>query len=93
MIGLAKGALEAVIPYIHERKAFGSKIADFQAMQHMRAQLATEIEAASVMVYNTARMHEQGLPYVKEAAMTKYFTSEVCEHKILGWKNPDPTFF
>ena len=78
MLGLAKGALKAVIPYIHEREAFGRKIADFQAMQHMRAQLATDIEAANAMVYNTARMHEQGVPYVKEAAMTKYFTSEVC---------------
>ncbi|XP_064382930.1 short/branched chain specific acyl-CoA dehydrogenase, mitochondrial-like [Halichondria panicea] len=78
MIGLAKGALNAVIPYLHEREAFGQKIADFQAMQHMRAQLATDIEVASVMVYNTARMHEQGMPYVKEAAMAKYFSSEVA---------------
>ncbi len=77
MIGLAKGALEAITPYIHEREAFGQKIADFQAMQHWRAELATDIEAASLLVYNTARMHEQGLPYVKEAAMAKYFSSEV----------------
>ena len=77
MIGLAKGALETVIPYIHEREAFGQKIADFQAMQHMRAQLATDVEAASLLVYNAARMHEQGVPYVKEAAMAKYFSSEV----------------
>ena len=47
-------------------------------MQHMRAQLATEIEAASLMVYNTARLKDNGLPYIKEAAMTKYYTSEVC---------------
>lgn len=78
MVGLAKGALDAAIPYLHEREAFGQKIADFQAMQHMRAQLATDVEAASLMVYNTARMHEQGVPYVKEAAMAKYFASEVC---------------
>jgi len=49
-----------------------------QAMQHMRARLATEIEAASLMVYNTARLKDSGLPYIKEAAMTKYYTSEVC---------------
>lgn len=77
MIGLAKGALDCVIPYLHEREAFGRKIADFQAMQHMRAQLATEVEAASLMVYNAARMKDQGLPFVKEAAMAKYYTSEV----------------
>ena len=47
-------------------------------MQHMRARLATEIEAASLMVYNTARLKDSGLPYIKEAAMTKYYTSEVC---------------
>ena len=47
-------------------------------MQHLRAQLATEIEAASLMVYNAARLKDRGLPYVKEAAMAKYFTSEVC---------------
>ena len=77
MIGLAKGALESVIPYIHEREAFNQKIADFQAMQHMRAQLATEIEAASLLVYNAARMKDQGLPVVKEGAMAKYYSSEV----------------
>ncbi len=83
MIGLAKGALDAIIPYIHEREAFGQKIADFQAMQHLRAELATDIEAASLLVYNTARMHEQGIPYVKEAAMTKYFSSEVNNNTCL----------
>ena len=77
MVGVAKGALDSVIPYLHEREAFGRKIADFQAMQHMRAQLATEIEAASLMVYNTARMKDQGMPFVKEAAMAKYYASEV----------------
>ena len=81
MVGLAKGALETVIPYLHEREAFGRKIADFQAMQHMRAELATEIEAASVMVYNAARMKDQGLPYVKQAAMAKYYSSEV---RVMG---------
>ena len=82
MIGVAKGALENTIPYLHEREAFGHKIADFQAMQHLRAQLATEIEAASLMVYNTARMKDQGIPFVKEAAMAKYYTSEVkCTEK------------
>ena len=46
-------------------------------MQHMRADLATDIEAASLLVYNAARLKDHGLPYTKEAAMAKYFTSEV----------------
>ena len=77
MIGLAKGALECTIPYLHEREAFGRKIAEFQAMQHMRAKLAIEVEAASLLVYNAARMKDHGMPFVKEAAMAKYYSSEV----------------
>ena len=46
-------------------------------MQHQRAQLATDIEAACLLVYNTARLKDRGLPFIKEAAMAKYFTSEV----------------
>lgn len=78
MIGLAKGALECTISYLHEREAFGRKIAEFQAMQHMRAKLAIEVEAASLLVYNAARMKDHGMPFVKEAAMAKYYSSEVC---------------
>lgn len=77
MMGVAKGALEAATAYSHEREAFGQKIADFQAMQHQRAQLATEIEAGSLMVYNAARMKDHGMNFVKEAAMAKYYCSEV----------------
>lgn len=77
MIGVAKGAFESATSYIHEREAFGQKIAKFQAMQHLSAQLATEIEAGSLMVYNAARMKDHGLDFVKEAAMAKYYCSEV----------------
>ena len=77
MTGLAKGSLENATSYIHEREAFGQKIGTFQAMQHLQAQLATEIEAASLMVYNTARMKDHGMTFIKEAAMAKYFSSEV----------------
>jgi short/branched chain acyl-CoA dehydrogenase len=78
MLGVAKGCLESVLPYVHDRMAFGQPIADFQAMQHQRAQLATDIEAASLLVYNTARLKDRGLPFIKQAAMTKFFTSEVA---------------
>lgn len=77
-MGLAKGAFESATAYVHQREAFGQKIADFQAMQHMRAELATEIEAGSLMVYNAARMKDHGHDFVKEAAMAKYYCSEVC---------------
>ena len=82
MIGLAKGAFENATAYVHQREAFGQKIADFQAMQHLRAQLATEIEAGSLMVYNAARMKDHGQDFVKEAAMAKYYCSEV--NTVLG---------
>lgn len=48
-----------------------------QAMQHQRAKLATDIEAASLLVYNAARLKDRKLPFIKEAAMAKYFSSEV----------------
>lgn len=77
MIGLAKGAFDSATTYVHQREAFGQKIADFQAMQHLRAELATEIEAGSLMVYNAARMKDHRQDFVKEAAMAKYYCSEV----------------
>ena len=54
-------------------------------MQHQRAQLATEIEAATLLVYNSARMKEQGIPFVKEAAMAKWYSSEVGGASGWGW--------
>lgn len=66
------------MPYLHERKAFGSHIADFQAMQHQRAEVATNIEAARLLTYNAARLKESQLPFIKEAAMAKYFASVIA---------------
>eukprot|EP01130_Rhizamoeba_saxonica_P003616 TRINITY_DN150_c0_g2_i1.p1 TRINITY_DN150_c0_g2~~TRINITY_DN150_c0_g2_i1.p1 ORF type:complete len:406 (-),score=113.88 TRINITY_DN150_c0_g2_i1:39-1100(-) len=79
MIGLAKGAMDATIPYLTQRKQFGQPIAHFQGMMFDYAQLATDIEAASLLVYNAARMQEQGIPFIKEAAMAKLFSSQVAE--------------
>ena len=79
MIGLAQGALDRTLPYLHERKQFGSRVADFQGVQHQLAQLATELEAARLLVYNAARMKEAGVPVVKEAAMAKLYSSQVAE--------------
>jgi short-chain 2-methylacyl-CoA dehydrogenase len=80
MLGVARGALEHAIGYARERKQFGKPIAEFQAIQFQLAQLATEVEAARLMTYNAARLKDARLPFLKEAAMTKYFCSQVAEH-------------
>src|SRR5215475_2266048 len=79
MIGLARGAWEFACKYAVERKQFGKSISDFQGIQFQIAQMATEIEAARLMVYNCARMKDAGVNFVKEAAMTKLFASQVAE--------------
>jgi alkylation response protein AidB-like acyl-CoA dehydrogenase len=79
MAGVARGAWEYACKYAQERKQFGKTISDFQGVQFQIAQMATEIEAARLMVYNAARMKDAGIPFVKEAAMTKLFCSQVAE--------------
>src|ERR1700728_721602 len=79
MIGLARGSWEFACKYAVERKQFGKAIAEFQGIQFQIAQMATEIEAARLMVYNAARMQDAGVNFVKEAAMTKLFASQVAE--------------
>jgi alkylation response protein AidB-like acyl-CoA dehydrogenase len=79
MAGVARGAWEYAAKYAQERKQFGKSIADFQGIQFQIAQMATEIEAARLMVYNAARMKDAGIPFVKEAAMCKLFCSQVAE--------------
>lgn len=79
MLGLAQGAFEAALAYSKERKQFGRLISDFQAIQFQLAEMATDIEAARLMVYNTARLKESGASFVRQSAMTKYFCSQVGE--------------
>lgn len=79
MIGVAQGAWEFAAKYAQERKQFGKPIAEFQGIQFQIAQMATEIEAARLMVYNAARMKDAGINFVKEAAMAKLFASQVAE--------------
>ena len=79
MLGVARGAWEYAAKYAQERKQFGKSISEFQGIQFQLAQMATEIEAARLMVYNAARMKDAGVPFVKEAAMTKLFCSQVAE--------------
>jgi butyryl-CoA dehydrogenase/short/branched chain acyl-CoA dehydrogenase len=79
MLGVASGAWECAAKYAQERTQFGKPIAEFQGIQFQIAQMATEIEAARLMVYNSARMKDAGVNFVKESAMTKLFTSQVAE--------------
>jgi alkylation response protein AidB-like acyl-CoA dehydrogenase len=79
MLGLARGAWECALKYSQERKQFGKSISDFQGIQFQLAQMATEIEATRMLVYNAARMKDAGMNFVKEAAMTKLFASQVAE--------------
>ncbi|MGB9236431.1 MAG: acyl-CoA dehydrogenase [Terriglobales bacterium] len=79
MLGVARGAWEYAAKYAQERKQFGKPISEFQGIQFQIAQMATEIEAARLMVYNAARMKDARLDFVKEAAMTKLFASQVAE--------------
>jgi butyryl-CoA dehydrogenase/short/branched chain acyl-CoA dehydrogenase len=79
MIGLARGALEHALRYTAEREQFGKTVNQFQAVQFQLAEMATELEAARLLVYNAARMKDAGLPFVKEAAMAKLYSSRVAE--------------
>lgn len=79
MVGVAQGAWEYAAKYAQERKQFGKSLAEFQGIQFQIAQMATEIEAARLIVYNAARMKDAGMNFVKEAAMAKLFASQVAE--------------
>src|SRR5881396_352975 len=79
MLGVARGSWECGAAYSKERKAFGKALADFQAVQFQLAETATQIEAARLMVYNAARLKDAGQDFLKEAAMAKYFSSQVAE--------------
>jgi alkylation response protein AidB-like acyl-CoA dehydrogenase len=79
LVGLADGAWGHAARWAKQRKQFGKSLAEFQAMQFQLAEMATEVEAARLMVYNAARLRDRGVEFVKEAAMAKYFASQVAE--------------
>jgi butyryl-CoA dehydrogenase len=78
-VGLAQGAFDRSVDYAKGRVQFGKPIAQFEAVQWMIAEMATEIEAARMMVQKAAWLKDQGLPYTKEASMAKLFCTEVSE--------------
>lgn len=79
MVGLAQGALDHAVSYAKQRKQFGAPIATFQGVQFDLAEMAVEIEAARLLVYNAARLCDAGKPHVQQAAMAKYFASQIAE--------------
>ena len=79
MLGLARGAMDATLPYIRERKQFNTPIADFQVVQHRVAELATQIEAARLLTYNGCRMQEAGQDVALAGAQAKYIASEIAQ--------------
>lgn len=88
MLGLAQGAFDYAIPYMKQRTQFNTPIANFQGMQFQYANAAVEIESARLMVYEAARRKLAGLPFTKEAAMAKYYSSEVAgraSSKAIEW--------
>ena len=79
MVGLAQGAFEGALAYVQQREQFGHKIAEFQAVRHRLARAAIDIEAARLLTYNAARLHDAGQSFVREAAMAKWFASDAAE--------------
>ncbi len=79
MIGIAQGALDSALEYTQEREQFGQSISEFQGVRFQLAKMATDIETARLLVYNAARLKENGEKFLKEAAMAKYHSSEVAE--------------
>ncbi|MGI9626937.1 MAG: acyl-CoA dehydrogenase [Longimicrobiales bacterium] len=79
MVGLAQGAFDHTLKYVKEREQFGHTISDFQGVQFQIADMATDIEAARLLVYNAARLKDLGEPFLKEAAMAKLFASRMAQ--------------
>ncbi|HUA82323.1 MAG TPA: acyl-CoA dehydrogenase [Bryobacteraceae bacterium] len=79
MVGLAQGAFDHALAYSKQRKQFGKLISEFQGVQFDLAEMAVDVEAARLMVYNAARLRDAGQPFLSEAAMCKYFASQVAE--------------
>ena len=83
-LGLAEGALETAVRYTNEREQFGQKVWDFQQVQFKLAEIATDIEAGRHLTYHAAWLKDHGQPFAKEAAMAKYFCSELSMRATLG---------
>ncbi len=83
-VGMAQAALDMALDYARERKTFGSRILDHQAVGFRLADLATQLEAARQLVLHAARLKDAGIPCLTEAAMAKLFASEAAERIVSG---------
>ncbi|MBS1768794.1 MAG: acyl-CoA dehydrogenase [Acidobacteria bacterium] len=79
MLGIAQGAYEAALGYTAEREQFGQSLNNFQAVQFQLAEMAVEIEATRLLVYNAARLKDAGRSFLKEAAVAKLYASRCAE--------------
>ncbi len=79
-LGIAQGALDVTVEYMKQRKQFGKKLSQMQALQFEVADLATRIEAARLLIYKAADMKDKGLAYGPNAAMAKLFAAETAMH-------------
>jgi alkylation response protein AidB-like acyl-CoA dehydrogenase len=79
MAGLSQGAFEHAVRYSRERHQFGKPIAEFQAVQFVLSEMATEIEASRLLTYNAARLRDSGASFIKESAMAKLYASRAAE--------------
>jgi short-chain 2-methylacyl-CoA dehydrogenase len=80
MVGVAQGSFDHGLRYAQERQQFGKPISEFQGVQFLLSELATEIEASRLLTYNAARLRDTGSSFIKEAAMSKLFASRAAEH-------------
>jgi alkylation response protein AidB-like acyl-CoA dehydrogenase len=80
MAGVAQGSFDHGLKYAQERQQFGKPISEFQGVQFLLSELATEIEASRLLTYNAARLRDTGSSFIKEAAMSKLFASRAAEH-------------
>jgi len=88
MLGLAEGAFAASVPYTYTRNQFGQAVGTYQGLSFQFAEAATKIETARLLVYNAARRKEMGLSFTKEAAMAKYWSSQIAMEvsgKAIEW--------
>ena len=81
-LGVAQGALEDAIAYARVRKQFGAPISSFQAVQFMLADSSTEIDAARLLIHHACQLHDRGLPYVRQAAEAKLFTTDMAQRVV-----------
>jgi alkylation response protein AidB-like acyl-CoA dehydrogenase len=80
MLGIAQGAYDCALKYTQEREQFGASLNSFQAVQFQLAEMAVEIEATRLLVYNAARLKDAGRSFLKEAAIAKLYSSRCDEH-------------